>query len=171
MRILVRNRQKTVAIDLPALKRFARELAEMAHRRENDAPAWEEVVIHLLDDPAMAAVNRAVMGHEGPTDVITQRYDPLPGEPEGLQGELFIDLAWAARKRPARRDWSLDQEILLYLAHGCDHLTGSEDTTPQERRAMRRRELRWLKSLAWTPFSTLLSTPAPSTEKRPAKRS
>ncbi|MBP5228173.1 MAG: rRNA maturation RNase YbeY [Kiritimatiellae bacterium] len=152
MRIVIRNRQKTIPIDLPGLRRQIRQLAELARRREPDAPAWEEVVVHLLDDAAMAPVNQAIMGHDGPTDVITQRYDPLPGEPEGLQGELFVDLEWAARKAPVRKGWSLEQEILLYLAHGCDHLTGSDDLTPPERRAMRRRELRWLKTLERHPF-------------------
>jgi rRNA maturation RNase YbeY len=101
------------------------------------------VTIHLLSDETITPVNQAIMKHEGPTDVITQRYDATPGEPEGLIGELFINVERACTI-PRAKGWTKQQELALYLAHGFDHLTGADDATAQQRTTMRRRERRWL---------------------------
>lgn len=147
MRIALCQEQRKVRLDLPRLRRLALLLAAKAEARMAGGEPWREVVIHFVDDEGMAPVNRAIIGHEGATDVVTQRYDAIPGEPDGLIGELFIDVEWAVRKAPRRKGWDAGREILLYIAHGCDHLTGADDHLPAERRAMRRRELRWLSSL------------------------
>lgn len=107
---------------------------------------WREVTIHLVHDTLSAKVNAAILGHDGPTDVITQRYDPLPGEPPGLLGELYVNLNEAARASTRLGTTTLEEETVLYIAHGCDHLTGADDATPAERAAMRRRDLRWMRA-------------------------
>lgn len=101
---------------------------------------WQRIDLIFTDDVSMAEINRAVVNHEGPTDVITQKYDPLPGEPEGLCGEIYINLDETLRHPDPER------EILLYLAHGCDHLSGADDASSAERRTMRRRELGWIRT-------------------------
>ena len=83
----------------------------------------------------------------GPTDVITQRYDAMPGEPEGVYGELYVNVDQALRVAPKRRGWSPAKELLLYVAHGMDHLSGADDLKPRDYDRMRRRELGWLKEL------------------------
>ena len=108
--------------------------------------------MHLLDDDASAAVNAAILGHAGPTDVITQQYAPVPGEPPGLLGEIFLNADQAVRAAPRRVGWTPDRELALYLAHGFDHLSGADDATPRERARMRRRELAWLRQLPLTPL-------------------
>ena len=60
---------------------MVRDFAELAR-----APAehpWQEITVHLYDDDGIASINRAIMDHDGPTDVITQRYTPIPGESAG----------------------------------------------------------------------------------------
>jgi rRNA maturation RNase YbeY len=131
---------------------LVRELAELAQARMTGEAPWREVTVHLLDDAGIAPVNRAIMGHEGATDVITQRYEPVPGEPPGLIGELFVNVACARRAAPRRAGWSADRELALYFAHGCDHLTGADDCTSRGRALMRRRELAWLRRLSLTPL-------------------
>ena len=84
---------------------------------------------------------------EGATDVITQRYDAMPGEPAGVYGELYVNVDQALRVAPKRRGWSPAKELLLYVAHGMDHLSGADDLNPRDYDRMRRRELRWLKEL------------------------
>jgi rRNA maturation RNase YbeY len=151
MRVSVCNRQRVRPVDALKIKRMVRAFAERAQARiDGDAP-WRDVTVHLLDDAKIAPVNRAVMGHEGATDVITQRYEPIPGEPPGLVGELFVNVECACRAAPRRKGWSADHELALYLAHGCDHLSGADDRAPRERAAMRRRELAWLKRLVDVP--------------------
>lgn len=152
MRLTLHNAQRLAKLDMAALKRLANALAGQAQARLADASPWQEVTIHLLDDAGIAPVNAAVMAHEGTTDVITQRYEPIPGEPAGLIGELFVNVERARRAAPRRAGWSADRELALYLAHGFDHLTGSDDRASSERARMRRRELGWLKRLPLTPL-------------------
>ena len=152
MRIILHNAQRRLKLDTAALRRLALALAGLAQARLPGEPPWREVTIHLLDDAGIAPVNEAILAHEGATDVITQRYEPIPGEPGGLTGELFVSVEHAARTAPRRAGWSVDREIALYLAHGFDHLTGADDRTPAERSRMRRRELAWLRRLPLTPL-------------------
>jgi len=152
MRISIHNAQRRFKLDTVALKRLAASLAELAQARQLSEPPWREVTIHLLDDAGITPVNAAIMAHEGATDVITQRYEPIPGEPAGLTGELFVNVERAARAVRRRGTWSADRELALYLAHGFDHLTGADDGTQAGRGRMRRRELGWLKLAALTPL-------------------
>ena len=103
------------------------------------------VTVVLQDDAFSAEVHAAVNGAEGATDVITQRYDAMPGEPEGVYGELYVNVDQALRAAPKRRGWSAAKELLLYVAHGMDHLSGADDLRPADYDRMRRRELRWMR--------------------------
>ena len=109
-------------------------------------PRWHEVAVHLVDDEMSDEVHRAVMGIEGVTDVVTQAYDSIPPEEPGLFGEIFVNADQALRAAPKRRGWSVAKELLLYVAHGMDHLSGADDHSDEGYRAMRRRELGWVKS-------------------------
>lgn len=153
MNVTVCNHQRKIKVDRRAIIEATRKLAAFAERRcaPGERP-WRELVIHVLDDAGIAPVNAAVVGHEGATDVITQRYDPLPGEPGGLQGELFVNAQRAAEVAARAKRWSFDRELALYLAHGCDHLTGADDHAPADYTRMRRRELSWLKRLGPVAF-------------------
>ena len=130
-----------------ALESAARAFADASRRRLGaSAPVWHEVVVHLVRDCESDAMHRAIMGVAGATDVITQAYDSIPPEPSGLFGEIFVNLDQAARVAPKRDGWSVAREILLYVAHGMDHLSGADDHDPADYVRMRRRELRWLRS-------------------------
>ena len=109
---------------------------------------FRAVTVILQDDAFSAEVHLAINGAEGATDVITQRYDAMPGEPEGVYGELYVNVDQALRVAPKRRGWSPAKELLLYVAHGMDHLSGADDLTPSDYDRMRRRELGWLKEHA-----------------------
>ena len=148
--IEIRNLQRGFRIDRGSLRSLATALAGAARRGAAQAP-WRELTVILADDAMIDPINRAVMGHVGATDVITQRYEAVPGEPPGLVGELVINVEQAWRVgtdlAKARSAWSPAHELALYLAHGCDHLAGAEDDTPAGRIRMRRRERRWLAGL------------------------
>jgi len=152
LHLSIHNAQRRFRLDAAAFKRLARALAGMAQARLPGEPPWREVAIHLLDDAGIAPINLAIMAHQGATDVITQRYEAIPGEPEGLVGELFVNVERAVCAAPRRAGWSADRELALYLAHGFDHLTGADDHAPRERARMRRREMGWLKRLSLTPL-------------------
>ena len=109
---------------------------------------FRAVTVVLQDDGFSAEVHEAINGAKGPTDVITQRYDAMPGEAEGVYGELYANTDQALRVAPKRRGWSPAKELLLYVAHGMDHLSGADDLKPRDYDRMRRRELNWLSSLS-----------------------
>ena len=106
---------------------------------------FRAVTVILQDDAFSAEVHEAINGAKGPTDVITQRYDAMPGETEGVYGELYVNTDQALRVAPKRRGWSPAKELLLYVAHGMDHLSGADDLKPRDYDRMRRRELGWLR--------------------------
>ena len=120
----------------------ARFFAERSRRRVGGI--WHEVTVHLVRDES-DAMHRAIMGIAGATDVITQAYDAIPPEEPGLLGELFVNTDQALRAAPKRRGWCPAKELLLYIAHGMDHLSGADDHDPADYTRMRRRELEWIR--------------------------
>ena len=108
---------------------------------------FREVTVILQDDAFSAEVHEAINGVSGATDVITQRYDAMPGDEPGVYGELYVNVDQALRAAPKRRGWSPAKELLLYVAHGMDHLSGADDLSPTDYDRMRRRELGWLSGL------------------------
>lgn len=106
---------------------------------------FRSVAVVLQDDEFSAEVHLAINGAVGPTDVVTQRYDAMPGERPGVYGELYVNCDQALRAAPRRRGWSAAKELLLYVAHGMDHLSGADDMAPADCARMRRRELGWLR--------------------------
>ena len=105
---------------------------------------FREVAVILQDDASSAEVHLAVNGAEGPTDAVTQGYDPMPGEAPGVYGEVYVNCDRALGAAPRRRGWSPAKELLLYIAHGIDHLSGADDFSPGDYARMRRRELSWI---------------------------
>lgn len=106
---------------------------------------FRDVTIILQDDAASADVHLAINGVSGATDVVTQAYDALPGEDAGVYGELYVNCDQAFRFPKTCRGWSPAKELLLYVAHGMDHLSGADDLKPREYDTMRHRELGWLR--------------------------
>ena len=123
----------------------ARFFAERSRTRVGGT--WYDVVVHLVRDAASDKLHRAIMGVAGATDVITQAYDAVPPEEPGLYGELFVNTDQALRAAPKKKGWSAAKELLLYVAHGMDHLSGADDHAEADYNRMRRRELKWLNSL------------------------
>ena len=76
------------------------------------------------------------------TDVLSFDYAPLPGETDTPSAEIVVNVERARRVGP--RYGGVDRELALYIAHGCNHLTGADDSTIRDRERMRRRERRWL---------------------------
>lgn len=128
------------------LKSAAAFFAARSRQRIGEA-VWHEVVVHLVDDRVSDEIHRAIMGVEGATDVVTQAYDSIPPEEPGLYGELFVNTDQALRVAAKRNGWSVGKELLLYIAHGMDHLSGADDHSKKDYCAMRRRELSWIRAL------------------------
>ena len=151
MKILVQGRlPREIALSRQRLAAAAKFFASCSGRRIRTP--FREVAIVIQDDAASDEVHRAIMGVAGATDVITQRYDAMPPEPEGIYGELYVNadqaIRFASHMKNSRRAWNAASEFLLYVAHGMDHLSGADDMMPDDYARMRRRELRWLKEFS-----------------------
>ncbi|MFU8781074.1 MAG: rRNA maturation RNase YbeY, partial [Kiritimatiellia bacterium] len=141
MKIKIQNHQTSVCINPIVLQTLTKTLMQRAHRLDREAH-WQQITIHLVDDGGIRSAHQAYFGKDTVTDVISQRYMPLPRE-SGCTGEIIINAQQALRAKKSRR-WSWQRELALYLAHGIDHLHGSLDDTLSQQQRMRRRGQRHL---------------------------
>ena len=141
VKIHLLNRQQALALRPVAFRRLVRTLIGRAFPTE--APElFGELTVVLTDDAAMPAYKAGCFGVHRQTDVVAQSYAAVPGVCPAT-AELVLN-AERARAEGRRRPGGPARELALYLAHGLDHLAGSDDDTPPRRRAMRRRETAWL---------------------------
>ena len=111
-----------------------------------------ELAVVLIDDDEITEINEQYLQHEGPTDVIS--FDYLEDfEPETVDdecpftvGELYISLDTALRQGEEYGK-TLNDELLLYIAHGILHLCGYDDHCEEDIKEMREAEQRVLKQL------------------------
>ena len=103
---------------------------------------WSVLSVILVDDEGMIPIQRACFGKHEPTDVISLAYDPMPPDFDVYSGEIIVNVQRAYEVGSPN---GCSRELALYLAHGCQHLTGISDDTPIQRAKMRRRENAWLK--------------------------
>ena len=111
---------------LQALKNYAKENAE--------------VNIVFVDEPEILRVNKTYLNHHYVTDVISFNHERPPFD---------IDAPWAfgdvyvcyqvARKNAPQFKHTILQEMMMYAVHGCLHLAGMDDHSPQDRAEMDRR--------------------------------
>lgn len=145
MKIEINNRQKEYRLNISNIKKLVRQLMVMAM---DLAPGtkWGEISIVVVDDDCIRDLKTQLFDLREITDVISLRYDPVPGDSKLLAGEIFVNIQRAvlsSRKMPS--GWTASKELALYLAHGCDHLMNSTDYDRKGYQRMRRRELKWLK--------------------------
>jgi len=102
----------------------------------------DQLSLVLMDDEGITPLNETYFGKAHPTDVISFMYDAIPGEHGGPTGEVIVNVQRAQDLGPKHQ--GVNRELALYIAHGCHHLTGATDETPEQRDAMRSREVAWL---------------------------
>jgi len=122
---------------------------------------WKEMSTVLTDNAGIKLFNQKHLARSEVTDVISFRYNPIPGDNGMYSSEIIVNVQRAAEKgnrlrrrsneipadtgRCSRPNWDGSRELALYIAHGCNHLTGETDYDRAGQLRMRRRELRWLK--------------------------
>ena len=93
-----------------------------------------EVTLVLVDDAAIARLNRRDRGVDGPTDVLSYpTSEPTDvGFPEVPHlGDVIVSLDTAARQAAAAGH-DLDTEVVTLAAHGVTHLLGHDHATEEE---------------------------------------
>ncbi len=111
-----------------------------------------ELAVILVDDKQITEINESFLNHQGPTDVISFDYiedfdtDSVSKEDPFTLGELYISLETAERQGKEYKK-TLNEELLLYIAHGILHLCGYDDHCEKDIKEMRQAETRVLSSL------------------------
>jgi len=132
----ITDRQKLVRIGAPWLERLVRR-ALVA-----EGIGQAEIGILLVDDKRIAKVHAEWLGDPTPTDVITfdlSAAGPGGGAGSPLCGDIVVSTE-TARRMSREFGWMPRQEVAYYVIHGLLHLTGYDDLTVADRRAMRARE-------------------------------
>jgi probable rRNA maturation factor len=133
--IRVRNLQRKVRVNLPALQRFAERALPLCLQVPSQGLSLNrlrEIFVLLISDRRMAVLHRQFLGKRGPTDVITFEH-----------GEIFVSVE-TARRQAREFGNSVLGELQLYIVHGLLHLLGLDDRDKASARkmaAMQRRVL------------------------------
>lgn len=118
-----------------------------------------EVTLVIADDDAVAELNRAYLGVDGPTDVLSFPTQGPPPEATGAGtafvvapemadylGDIIIALPYT-RRQAAALGRSLRDELRLLAVHGTLHLLGYDHAEPDEEAVMWKRQDEILASL------------------------
>ena len=89
----------------------------------------------FCSDERELEVNRAFLGHDYYTDVITFDYSTA----QTLNGDIFISLE-TVQSNAETVGTTFEQELLRILIHGVLHLTGQGDKTPETKAEMTAKE-------------------------------
>lgn len=131
----VTDRQRLVRASHRGIERIVRRALRV------EGVAWAEIGVVLVDDRRIAALHRRWLGVPGPTDVITFDLAAGRGRQGGptVVGDIVVSTE-TARTAARRVGWTPQRELTYLVVHGLLHLTGHDDRTPADRRAMRVRE-------------------------------
>ena len=90
-----------------------------------------ELSLTLINDRAMAHLNRETFGRRGPTNVIAFPLDdaPSPNGPPALLGEVVISLQ-TTRRQAQEFGWPWQELLDFFLIHGILHLLGFDHDEP-----------------------------------------
>jgi probable rRNA maturation factor len=94
------------------------------------------VVLVIVSDEEIRAVNREYRNIDKPTDVVSLSYFDQGYFPDdSLTGEIFISIDTAKRQAKEHKH-SLDEELRFLFAHGLLHVFGYDHLKSGERKAM-----------------------------------
>jgi probable rRNA maturation factor len=138
-RIVVRNLQRAIRVDVPALQGRAgkalRLCLKIRGKRGTKLAKLREIHVWLISNRRMSILHRQFLHQSGPTDVITFEH-----------GEIFVSVEMAMRNAK-RFGTSLARELQLYVIHGLLHLHGFDDDAPKAALEMKRTQEKVLASL------------------------
>lgn len=141
LEVAVANLQEAHAVDEASLVAAIRQVLVPAGYTSG------EISIAVVNDTRMHELNRQYLEHDYPTDVLSFVLDEQEGS---LEGEIIVSADYAAREAE-RFQWSVQDELLLYVIHGALHLIGYDDQTPAAKQQMRAQEKLHLAAFGLTP--------------------
>ena len=137
MQISIVSHREPEPLDLTAFERLAAFVLD-----HEEAPAYTELSIAVVDLAEMTELNERYRGASGPTDVLSFECDDLcaadADEPVTL-GDVVI--APEVAEGPAEEyGHTVEEELNLLLVHGVLHLLGYDHEADEDASAMQARE-------------------------------
>jgi probable rRNA maturation factor len=125
MTIWINNRQRKTVLNQEKVKKKAAKILSALGLSDR------ELSLTLINDRAMAHLNRETFGRRGPTNVIAFPLDdsPSPGGPPALLGEVVISLE-TTRRQAQEFGWPWQELLDFFLIHGILHLLGYDHEAP-----------------------------------------
>lgn len=153
MTVLLENRQKHITVD-DGMKGIAQRAVEAVFEKE-DFPYGYEVSITLVDNTAIAALNREYRGVDAPTDVLSfammegEEFLDLNEDGEAVMGDIIISME-KVLEQAREYGHSIEREFAFLVVHGTLHLLGYTHDGQQDTKRMRQREEEILEGLGLT---------------------
>jgi rRNA maturation RNase YbeY len=143
MAIAIQNRQRTVRINTPQVKRQL--LRVMTYLNCQD----RELSVVFASDHLLHELNRTYRGKDRPTNVLAFPQEPIDtvGPSAGLLGDVIIALPTADREAQTLEQ-PLETRVVYLLIHGLLHLLGHDheqsDAAQQRMEALEQELLAYL---------------------------
>jgi probable rRNA maturation factor len=129
---------------MPAAQAAIRSAVEAAVA--DAGPEDAEVGIVLADDDRVRALNRAWLGEDKPTNVLSFPAPDRPGSGVRFLGDIIFSLETIQREATAD-DKPLDHHVSHLAVHGVLHLLGFDHVREEDAEVMERRERKILGQL------------------------
>jgi len=107
-----------------------------------------ELVVRIVDEAEITALNRSYRGKEGSTNVLSFSYEPMQGVESELLGDVVICAPVVAGEAVAQGK-PLDAHWAHMVMHGVLHLLGYDHGAESEAREMERLETELLSNLGF----------------------
>lgn len=136
LRVTITNRQNTLPLVNPAIRKAVRAAAE---------GKWKsgELSIVAVGGEEMTELNLRHTRRVGQTDVLAFCLEEQ-GMPDDFLGEVIVN-AELAQVEAGRRRIKPFEELMLYVIHGVLHIIGYDDHSPADRERMYAEEVRVLR--------------------------
>ena len=108
-----------------------------------------ELVVRVVDEAEMTALNQRYRGKAGATNVLSFPYEPLPGVTSGLLGDVVV-CAPVAAEEAVRQGKPHEAHWAHLVIHGVLHLQGYDHHHEPEAGRMEALETRLLADLGFT---------------------
>ncbi|HAJ56139.1 MAG TPA: rRNA maturation RNase YbeY [Candidatus Omnitrophica bacterium] len=143
------------------LAAFIKSVSQIALKEEKVKNAVLTVI--LSGDAALRRLNRKYMSKDSTTDVLSFDLKPPFLSKACLVADVVVSVD-RARSVARKIKVSFKEELARYIIHGILHLTGYDDSTPDERRRMWMRQEELLKKIIG--FKCQVSRKIPKYPKR-----
>lgn len=108
--------------------------------------------INFLNSGQIEEINSKYLNHNYSTDIITFNYSD---EKSKLDGEIFISIE-DAKNNAKKFKVFFENEIVRLIIHGILHMIGYDDTEPELKRRMKRKENEMVKKIWNNSFKGLV---------------